>query len=173
MSANGKRMRVSLSIPESLVMELDKLVIKRGFESRSMAVAEMLESQMVLHKEKLGNEVMAGTVTLIYDRGRPSCQQKIAELQYKYVIEVISSLHINLEQHQVMEVILVQGPAARLKRLADAMIAVKGVKTGQLNLNTSILPQLHKRTEPERTEPERTEPEKSESHSDEHEENYE
>ncbi len=143
--ARYKKIRISLSLPENLVDELNNMVVRRGWENRSQAVAEMIESQITEHKESLDNEIMAGTVTLIYDRQKNLCQQKLADLQVEYAKEVISSLHINLEEQQIMEVIIVQGPARKLQIMTDQMLAVKGVKTGKLNLNTSILPPLHKR----------------------------
>ena len=140
-----RKIRISLSLPENLVDELNNMVIRRGWENRSQAVAEMIESQITEHKETINDEIMAGTMTIIYDRQKNLCQQKLADLQVDYAKEVISSLHINLEDHQIMEVIVLQGPTKKLQTMADQMLAVKGVKTGKLNLNTSILPPLHKR----------------------------
>ena len=142
---SSQKVRMSVTLPEDLVKELDLMVIQRGFESRSQCVAELIETQLIEHKSDVVNDVMAGTITIVYDRRKPTCQQKIAEIQYKHVIEVISSQVINLENQQIMEVILVQGPASKLKEISDKLIAIKGVKTGKLNLTTSILPPLHNR----------------------------
>ena len=42
-----------------------------------------------------------------------------------------------------MEVILLQGPAAKLKMIADKMESCRGVISGKLQLSTAILPQVH------------------------------
>ena len=137
--------RVSLSLPINLVEELNSWVIERGFENRSLAVANMIETQLTDHKSEIETEVMAGTITIIYDRKKNGCQENVSNLQFEYAIEVISSLRINLEQHQVMEVLVVQGPARKLKELESKLLSLKGVLSGNLNLNKSLLPPLHKR----------------------------
>jgi CopG family nickel-responsive transcriptional regulator len=66
----------------------------------------------------------------------------LTDIQHRHIAEVISSLHVNLERHHTMEVILVQGQADKLKAIADELITCKGVKTGKLQLSTAVLPPL-------------------------------
>lgn len=135
--------RVSISLPEMLLNQLDDMVIARGYESRSAAISEMISHEVVAHKRELGNEVMAGTITLLYDHSTPRLQKILADLQHEHVDEVISSLHVHLMHSQTMEVILVQGPAARLQQIADRMITNRGVISGKLELTTTLIPQVH------------------------------
>ncbi len=142
-NGNGNVSRISISLPESLLLQLDEMVRERGFESRSQAIAEMISHQVTAHKKEQGSEVMAGTITLLYDHSTPRLQKSLADLQHEHIREVISSLHVHLMHSQTMEVILVQGPAAELQLLADKMITQRGVISGKLQLNTTLLPQLH------------------------------
>jgi len=135
--------RVSISLPEMLLNQLDDMVIARGYESRSAAIAEMISHEVTAHKRELGNEVMAGTITLLYDHSTPRLQKILADLQHEHVEEVISSLHVHLMHSQTMEVILVQGPATRLQLIADRMITNRGVISGKLELTTTLIPQVH------------------------------
>ena len=41
-NGNGNVSRISVSLPESLLLQLDAMVKERGFESRSHAIAEMV-----------------------------------------------------------------------------------------------------------------------------------
>lgn len=141
--SNGNVSRISVSLPETLLQQLDEMVRERGFESRSQALSEMIAHQVTAHKKELGSEVMAGTITLLYDHSTPRLQKTLADLQHEHISEVISSLHVHLMHSQTMEVILVQGPAAALQLLADKMITNRGVISGKLQLNTTLLPQLH------------------------------
>jgi CopG family nickel-responsive transcriptional regulator len=141
--SNGNVSRISVSLQESLLQQLDEMVRERGFESRSQAIAEMVSHQVTAHKRELGNEVMAGTITLLYDHSTPRLQKTLADLQHEHISAVISSLHVHLMHSQTMEVILVQGPAAELQLLADMMTTNRGVISGQLQLSTTLLPQLH------------------------------
>ena len=135
--------RISVSLPEPLLLELDRMVQERGFESRSQAIAEMIHHQLAEHKEERGEEIMAGTINLVYDHSSPGLHKQLSDLQHKCVYEVISSLNVNLMHSQTLEVVLVQGPANKLKMLADKMIACRGIISGKLLMSTAILPQVH------------------------------
>jgi CopG family nickel-responsive transcriptional regulator len=135
--------RISISLPADLLEELDHMVASRGYGSRSQAIGEMVHYQLAEHKRALGNEVMAGTLTLLYNRATRGLQGRLADLQYQHVAEVISSLHVHLSEDQMLEVLLVQGPAKTLQAIANEMIAQRGVITGHLQLLAAIIPPLH------------------------------
>ena len=135
--------RISVSLPESLLRQFDDMVNKRGFESRSQAIAEMINDRLAEHKEQLGEEVMAGAITLVYDHSTPGLQKQLADLQHVFLDEVISSLHVHLMHTTTLEVIIVQGPVNRLQHIADRLLTCRGVITGKLQLTTAILPPVH------------------------------
>jgi CopG family nickel-responsive transcriptional regulator len=134
--------RISISLPPALLEELDQMVANRGYGSRSQAIGDMVNYQLVEYKRKLGNDIMVGTLTLLYDRSTRGLQNSLAEIQYQHLDEVISSLHINLSNNQIMEVILIQGHADQLQTIANEMITLRGVITGQLQLLAAIIPQI-------------------------------
>lgn len=139
--------RISVSLPPQLLEELDHMVENRGYGSRSQAIGDMVNYQLAEHKRKLGNDVMVGTLTLLYDRTTRGLQKNLADLQYKHIDEVISSLHVHLTHDQIMEVILLQGPAHYLQEIANEMIAQRGMITGHLQLMAAIIPPLHAATD--------------------------
>jgi len=134
--------RVSVSLPGPLLDDLDSLVLRRGYASRSQAVAELVNAQVIASKRQLGDEVMAGTITLHYDRSVPGLQSRLADLQYEHIAEVISSLHVHLSQNQVLEVIVVQGQARRLQEITDLMLTRRGVIGGTLQLHAAVIPPI-------------------------------
>lgn len=135
--------RISISLPEELLTDLDRMVATRGFESRSQAVNDMLHRFLVEHKHQVGDDVMVGIVTLFYNNSVPGLQKQLADLQYEHIDEVISSLHVHLMHNQTMEVILVQGPARALQMIADKMTSRRGVISGKIHLVAALIPQLH------------------------------
>jgi CopG family nickel-responsive transcriptional regulator len=142
--AGGKQVsRISISLPESLLCDLDRMVEERGFGSRSQAVGDMLYQSLVEHKSNLGEDVMVGVVTLFYNNSVAGLQKQLADLQFRYIDEVISSLHVHLMHNQTMEVILVQGPAQKLQVIADEMTSRRGVSSGKMHLIAALIPQLH------------------------------
>ncbi|RTL28943.1 MAG: nickel-responsive transcriptional regulator NikR [Burkholderiales bacterium] len=135
--------RISISMPEDLLQELDVMVARRGFESRSQAISAMINDQLLEHKRQLGEQVMMGTITLLYDRSVRGLQKQLSDLQCNHIDEVISSLHVHLMDKQMLEVVLVQGPATKLQAIADAMSTLRGVITGRLQLMAATIPPVH------------------------------
>jgi CopG family nickel-responsive transcriptional regulator len=135
--------RISISLPADLLSELDGMVQGRGYVSRSQAIGDMVNYQLAEHKRTLGNEVMAGTLTLLYDRTTRGLQKKLADIQYRHIDEVISSLHVHLTEDQMLEVVLLQGPAAQVQEIANRMITLRGIITGRLHLLAAVIPPLH------------------------------
>ena len=135
--------RISISLPVTLFDELDEMVAKRGYASRSDAISKMISEQLVSHQQELGKGVMAGTITLIYDHAKAGLAARLLSIQHKWLKEVISSQRVHLENHHSLEVLLVQGPGYRLKQSAAELIACKGVKHGYLTVTSTILPPIH------------------------------
>jgi CopG family nickel-responsive transcriptional regulator len=135
--------RISISLPEDLLCDLDQMVEARGFESRSQAVNDMFHQFLMEHKHERGNDVMVGIVALFYNNSVPGLQKQLADLQFRHIDEVISSLHVHLMHNQTMEVILVQGPACKLQLIADEMTSRRGVVSGKMHLIAALIPQLH------------------------------
>jgi CopG family nickel-responsive transcriptional regulator len=86
---------------------------------------------------------MVGTITLFYDHTVGGLQQRLAALQRRYIDEVISSLHVHLTGEKTLEVILVQGPAPKLRAVAGDMGKLRGVISGHLQLAAAVIPPLH------------------------------
>ncbi|OIQ86369.1 putative nickel-responsive regulator [mine drainage metagenome] len=138
--------RISISLPDDLQADVDQMVARRGFGSRSQAINDMLRQHVADHQRKIGNEVMAGTITILYNNATPGLQKNLADLQYEHLDEVISSLHVHLMNNQTMEVILVQGPAQKVQDIADEIVTLRGVVTGKLQLMAAVIPPVHPMT---------------------------
>ena len=135
--------RISISLPEHLLADLDRMVEARGFETRSQAVNDMLHKFLLEHKSDQGDDIMVGIVALFYNNAVPGLQKQLADLQFRYIDEVISSLHVHLLHNQTMEVILLQGPARKLQLIADEMTSRRGVISGKIQLVAALIPQVH------------------------------
>jgi CopG family nickel-responsive transcriptional regulator len=138
--------RITVSMPEKTFLSLDRLVQQRGFENRSHAVSEMILQNAASHLAKTSNDVMAGTLTLVYDESKNTLLKDLSRILRHHIAEVISSQHVLLEDDHVLEVILMQGPARTLREITNKMITCKGVKTADLTLTPHLMPPLHAKT---------------------------
>lgn len=136
--------RLSMSLPAELSRKLDMMVEERELPSRSQLIAELIRHALAKHESLTRpDEMLAGTITLVYRGDRGRVRHQLAQTQADYLTEVISSQHVFLEQDQSLEVLLVQGPAVRLKELCDALRRVRGVHQLELVTTTALLPPLH------------------------------
>lgn len=129
--------RFSVSLPGSLLKQLDAMARDKGYDNRSLAVADMIRGTLVEHEQQLGDRDIAGTITLVYDHHRPNVMEALTDLQHDHGATIISTLHVHLDHHNCLEVLVVRGPAAEVKSIADRLIAVKGVKHGKLTVTTT------------------------------------
>lgn len=135
--------RLSISLPAELLDRLDAVVAESGLSNRSQVLAQLIRQAVARHHQRREGAVLAGTLTLIYRAVADHVRQAVAQAQTEFVKEVISSQHVFLEDHQSLEVLLVQGPPKRLQQLVDALRRVRGVLQVDLVTTTALLPPLH------------------------------
>ena len=136
--------RLSMSLPSNLYRQLDLMVQERGLPSRSQLIAELIRNALADHGETTHPDaLLAGTITLVYRASMGRVREQLVQTQHAFLKEVISAQHVFLEDDQSLEVLLVQGPAARLRALCDALRKVRGVQQLKLFTTTALLPPLH------------------------------
>ena len=110
---------------------------EKSYENRSLAIADMIRAQLVEHRQKFGNEEIAGTITLVYDHHKMHVQETLTDIQHDHHDVILSTVHVHLDHHNCLEVLLVKGKARLIRGIADALIAAKGVKHGKLTVTTT------------------------------------
>jgi CopG family transcriptional regulator, nickel-responsive regulator len=129
--------RFSISMPAPLATELDAMARAKGYRNRSLAVADMVRAQLVEHRAQLGTHEIAGTVTLVYDHHQRNIQSLLTGIQHDHGGLIVATLHVHLSHHACMEVLAVRGRADAVKRLADRLIAARGVSHGRLTVTAT------------------------------------
>ena len=129
--------RFGVSLQPSLLRDLDRMARKKGFQSRSLAISEMIRGQLVEDYNDLGDSEVVGTVTLVYDHHRPQVQKMLTSVQHKHLHSIVSTLHVHLDHNNCLEVLVVRGRASLVRNVADHLIATKGIKHGKLTLTTT------------------------------------
>ena len=133
----GEICRFGVSIDEKLLENFDKLIEKKGYVNRSEALRDLIRASLVELKWEAGEEETVGTVTLVYNHHVRDLSDKLTEHQHAHHDNIISSLHVHLDAHNCLEVLVVRGSARVVKKIADELIGVKGVKHGKLVMTTT------------------------------------
>ena len=87
---NKKLARISISLAETLLLQLDSMVVKKGFENRSQGLSSMINHFITEHKSVDDDEIMAGKINLVSDYSVTGSQKQLADVQHEHIDEVIS-----------------------------------------------------------------------------------
>jgi CopG family nickel-responsive transcriptional regulator len=129
--------RFGVSIDENLLERFDELLGRKGYVNRSEAVRDFIRNAIVEDQWSRSDEEIVGTVTLVYDHHTRDLSDKLTEQQHEYHNAIVSVLHVHLDAHHCLEVLVVRGSAGHVRKLADELIGTKGVKHGKLVTSTT------------------------------------
>ncbi len=129
--------RFGVSTDERLLEKFDALIAEKGYVNRSEAVRDLIRNTLVEDQWADTEADAVGTVTLVYDHHATDLSDKLTEQQHSHHEEILSTLHIHLDTHHCLEVIVLRGRAGEIKRIADALIGTKGVKHGKFVATTT------------------------------------
>lgn len=121
---------------EELLEDFDRIIDQRGYGSRSEAIRDLIRDGLVKDEWKGDNEVM-GVISLVYDHHQHQLQEKVTELQHDFHDQIVSTTHVHMDHHNCLEVIIVRGKASSVQHLADSLIALKGVRNGNLAMSST------------------------------------
>ncbi len=133
----GEVVRFGVSADGRLLDRFDELLTRKGYVNRSEAVRDLIRSALVEDDWTNGDAVAVGTVTLVYDHHSSDLTERLTEHQHSHHETILSTLHIHLDHHNCLEVIVLKGRAAEIRLLADALIGTKGVKHGKFVASTT------------------------------------
>ncbi|PLX80256.1 MAG: nickel-responsive transcriptional regulator NikR [Desulfuromonas sp.] len=124
--------RFGISIDQDLLEQFDRLSGQKGYGNRSEAIRDLIRAALVEERERQGDVEAVGTITLVYDHHTRDLSDKLTEHQHSHHDAIVSTLHVHLDHHHCLEVVVVRGKASKVRRLADELIGTKGVKHGKL-----------------------------------------
>jgi CopG family transcriptional regulator, nickel-responsive regulator len=123
--------RTGLSIDRELLVKFDAAIAGKGYQNRSEAIRDLIRDHLV--SEQAGkNQVVVGTLTIIYDHHRPNLTEKLVEAQHHAGGKVLAATHVHLDHRNCLEVVIMKGRSGAIRDLANRILSLRGVKHGQL-----------------------------------------
>ena len=134
----GKLVRFGIAMDEDLLSKFDELVARRGSATnRSEAVRDLVRDALVDEQWEAPDEEIVGTITMVFDHHANDLAEKLDSLQHAHHDKVVSSMHVHLDAHNCLEVIVVRGESGQIRGIAEALLGTKGVKHGKLVTTTT------------------------------------
>ncbi|HUT82525.1 MAG TPA: nickel-responsive transcriptional regulator NikR [Candidatus Bathyarchaeia archaeon] len=127
--------RTGISLDQALLSEFDTWLIEKNFPNRSEGIRYLI-------REKLDQEVLlttpdfivVGSLTYVFDHHTFDCTLKLIEIQHNFEDLIISTMHAHITHKLCLETIFLRGQQQSVKKLANSILALKGVLKGQLYL---------------------------------------
>ena len=134
----SKVVRFGVSIEEDLLEGFDALIQKKGYANRSEALRNLIRGMLldVEVREQPDAEVV-GTLTLVYDHDHGDLSNRLVDLQHQHHDRIISTLHVHIDEHSCLEVLIVRGRNDEVQQISDSLIGTRGVQQGKLIISTS------------------------------------
>ncbi len=129
--------RFGVSLSEALLEEFDRLIEEKGYTNRSEAIRDLIREKLVEEEWQADTAEVAGTVSLVYDHHKLDLPKRLTDIQHDHHDLVLSTLHVHLDHHNCLEVLLLKGPANEVRGLGEKLASTKGIKHGKLTLTTT------------------------------------
>lgn len=133
----GETIRFGVSLDSDLLDKFDALCKEKSYQTRSEAIRDLIRSMLVQRQWENSDGEVAGTLTLVYDHHASGLAQKLTEAQHDNHEVILSTMHVHLDHHNCLEVLVLKGSAEGIKALGQKLISTKGVKHGHLVLTTT------------------------------------
>lgn len=101
--------RIGVAMDSELLEQFDSLIAKRGYTNRSEAFRDLIRNELVQETWQASDSQVFGTVTLVYDHHVRQLTDKLTELQHAYFANIVANMHVHLDHHNCLEVILIRG----------------------------------------------------------------
>ena len=129
--------RFGVSIESQLIKKFDALLARKGYATRSEAIRDMIRDTLVEQEWESGKHETVGTITIVYNHHTRELEHALTDMQHKSVHQIVSTLHVHLDAHNCLEVLVVKGRSSDIQNIADRLIGTKGVKHGKLTMTTT------------------------------------
>lgn len=126
--------RVTITMEDALLAELDALVAKRGYQGRSEALRDLARAGMRQLDGPAPGEPCVAALVYVYDHARRDLPNRLAHEFHGHHDLAVSTLHVHLDAQSCLEVAVLKGPAGAVRHMADHVTAERGVRHGQLVL---------------------------------------
>ena len=130
--------RFSISLPEPLLAELDRRVIRRGYASRSEFVRDLIRERMVEDKWESEADRVVGVLTISYDHHQRGLSQKILDVQHTRHVNILCTTHVHLDRDNCLEIIIIKGRPREIEQIAIECGGLRGVRLAKLTRASGV-----------------------------------
>ena len=125
--------RVTITIGDDLVAEIDAFMTGRGYANRSEAIRDLARSGLSQSSLEVarGHDCVA-TLSYVYDHEERELPKRLTRDFHAHHDLAQATLHVHLDHDSCLEVTVLRGRSTDVKAFADHVIAERGVRHGHI-----------------------------------------
>jgi CopG family nickel-responsive transcriptional regulator len=125
--------RVTVTLDDELMAELDRIIAARGYQNRSEAIRDLARAGIREAAPDVGakGECVAALV-YVYDHAARELSKRLVQNFHGHHEMSLATLHVHLDNDSCMEVTVLKGSASEVQHFADHIIAERGVRHGRV-----------------------------------------
>jgi CopG family transcriptional regulator, nickel-responsive regulator len=125
--------RVTITLDDDLMNELDKLIAARGYQNRSEAIRDLARAGIQQTAiATMPDQQCVAALVYVYDHGVRELAKRLTHVFHDHHDMAVSTLHVHLDHDSCMEVAVLKGRAGDFSGFSEQVIAERGVKHGRL-----------------------------------------
>jgi CopG family transcriptional regulator, nickel-responsive regulator len=127
--------RITITVDDDLMTDLDRLIEARGYQNRSEAIRDLARAGLQQATQDAGaSRDCVGALVYVYDHSARDLAKRLVHSFHDHHDMSMATLHVHLDHDSCMEVTVLKGRTAEVQELADHVIAERGVRHGRLIL---------------------------------------
>jgi CopG family transcriptional regulator, nickel-responsive regulator len=125
--------RITITIDDELMSDLDRVIEMRGYQNRSEAIRDLTRAgiQQAAKDAGKGRDCI-GALVYVYDHSARDLARRLVNTFHDHHDLSMATLHVHLDHESCMEVTVLKGRTVEVQKVADGVIAERGVRYGRL-----------------------------------------
>ena len=124
--------RVTITLDEDLLDDLDRLSGLRGYQNRSEAIRDLVRAGLQQASAQSGKGDCIAALVYVYDHSARDLAQRLTQNFHHHHDISLATLHVHLDHNTCMEITALKGSTGEVQHFAEHIIAERGVRYGQV-----------------------------------------
>ena len=130
----GRVTRTAVSLAPELLGQFDRYLSGRGYDNRSEAIRDLIREKLSEQQLTRSRTPAVGVVAIVYAHEERQLPRRLTRLEHRHAPTVVSAVHVHLDEHQCLEVVVLRGRSDEVQDLGHRLVGERGVRYGRLFL---------------------------------------
>jgi CopG family nickel-responsive transcriptional regulator len=126
--------RITITIDDDLLASVDKLMMRRGYTSRSEAFRDIVREMADRERASEPDAPCIATLSYVFDHATRDLASRLTHAHHDHHDLSIASMHVHLDHEACLEVSVLRGNSGAVTAFADALATQRGVRHAHLQL---------------------------------------